>query len=313
MNHKLQILGYAMMLLGGGCLLFAMVRPAYQPPEQAQATITDAVAYPKLEPYEGVPLDVEARILEQKAAQRLARVQADEAATRELIASQNLAQKEAQAKASQELALREQARQAALETVAELPTPSSTQATSAASVSAPEAPNDASTIPPDSNTPKSHKVTRGDTLIKLSRQYGIPVSVLASVNNMSPSDALVRGKTLRLPAPNELERLQQEALVKEAARAAKQNAQARLKEARSRGQKDGQYRVQVTLAANETRANEVAQALKKAGYKVTTHPTKGGVAVRVGKESNQEAANALRDVLKHDERIDAHGAWVVKE
>ncbi|WP_296245625.1 MULTISPECIES: LysM peptidoglycan-binding domain-containing protein [unclassified Psychrobacter] len=67
-----------------------------------------------------------------------------------------------------------------------------------APVSTPAAP---STKPSKSNTAtKNYKVKPGDGLIALSRQFNIPTTTLANLNNMSTTDSLYVGQTLKVPA-----------------------------------------------------------------------------------------------------------------
>jgi N-acetylmuramoyl-L-alanine amidase len=51
------------------------------------------------------------------------------------------------------------------------------------------------------NIPAFHKVSKGDTIIKIARQYQTSVSVLLKLNNMKLSDPLYIGRELRLPRP----------------------------------------------------------------------------------------------------------------
>lgn len=158
-----------------------------------------------------------------------------------------------------------------------------------------------------------HKVVRGDGLIKLSRQYGIPVSVLAEANNMGRNDPLPLGKTIKIPSKSQVARLEREAREKEAKKEAAATADKRLQEARQKGgDGDGnaRYGVQVSLADNQAKADELAKKYRDAGYQVSTSQTSRGVRVLVGSEKNQDAARALRDKIRNDGRVDGSGAWV---
>ena len=158
-----------------------------------------------------------------------------------------------------------------------------------------------------------HKVVRGDGLIKLSRQYGVPVSALAQANNMGRDDPLPLGKTIKIPSKTQVARLERDAKERKAQKIATERAEKRLKEARQRGS-DGngnaRYGVQVSLANNQTKADELAKKYRDAGYMVSTSQTSRGVRVLVGSEKNQDAAAALRDKIKNDSRVDGSGAWV---
>lgn len=158
-----------------------------------------------------------------------------------------------------------------------------------------------------------HKVVRGDGLIKLSRQYGVPVSALAQANNMGRDDPLPLGKTIKIPSKTQVARLERDAKERKAQKVATERAEKRLKEARQRGSDgDGnaRYGVQVSLANNQTKADELAKKYRDAGYTVSTSQTSRGVRVLVGSEKNQDAAAALRDKIKNDSRVDGSGAWV---
>lgn len=158
-----------------------------------------------------------------------------------------------------------------------------------------------------------HKVVRGDGLIKLSRQYGVPVSALAEANNMGRHDPLPLGKTIKIPSKAQVARLEREAKEREAKERAAASADKRLKEARQRGSdgdSNARYGVQVSLANNQTKADELAKKYRDAGYTVSTSQTSRGVRVLVGSEKNQDAAAALRDKIKNDSRVDGSGAWV---
>lgn len=158
-----------------------------------------------------------------------------------------------------------------------------------------------------------HKVVRGDGLIKLSRQYGVPVSALAEANNMGRHDPLPLGKTIKIPSKAQVARLEREAKEREAKERAAASADKRLKEARQRGSdgdSNARYGVQVSLANNQTKADELAKKYRDAGYTVSTSQTSRGVRVLVGSEKNQDAAAALRNKIKNDSRVDGSGAWV---
>lgn len=158
-----------------------------------------------------------------------------------------------------------------------------------------------------------HKVVRGDGLIKLSRQYGVPVFALAEANNMERHDPLPLGKTIKIPSKAQVARLEREVKEREAKERVVANADKRLKEARQKGSdgdSNARYGVQVSLADNQAKADELAKKYRDAGYTVSTSQTSRGVRVLVGSEKNQDAAAALRDKIKNDSRVDGSGAWV---
>lgn len=88
-------------------------------------------------------------------------------------------------------------------------------------------------------------------------------------------------------------------------------AKKKLREARKEADSSaGRFGVQVALAANEAAADDLAQRLKKYGYKVSTSKTNRGVRVVVGPERGRNTAYALREKLQADQRFSISGAWV---
>ncbi len=172
--------------------------------------------------------------------------------------------------------------------------------------------------------PSNYKVQRGDGLLKLSRQYNIPVEALAQANNMSPSAALQLGQTLTIPSAKQIARLQREAenakksledkktkeanTAKQAADAQQKLREAR-KEARETGAK-GSFGVQVSLARNQAAADAIAKNFKSSGYQVKTIATSRGIQVVVGPERGKVAALALKDKINSDPNLSTNGAWV---
>lgn len=171
--------------------------------------------------------------------------------------------------------------------------------------------------------PHTYVVQTGDTLIRLSKEYNIPVSAIAEANNMGRHDPLQRGRTIKLPTAKEVKELQaaaakreQERLAKVAAEQKREAINERLAEARREAKKQGindNYAVQVALATDQAKADEVANGYKKAGYsKVRTVKEARGVRVIVGTERSKEAAIALKDKINNDPSVKADGAWVIQ-
>ena len=73
----------------------------------------------------------------------------------------------------------------------------------------------------------------------------------------------------------------------------------------------GSFGVQVALAADQAKAQEIARKLQAAGYKVKTSQTTRGVRVVVGPETGKVAALALKDKVNSDPRLDTNNAWVL--
>ncbi|MBB3107632.1 LysM repeat protein [Psychrobacter luti] len=181
--------------------------------------------------------------------------------------------------------------------------------------------------PPKS--PSDYQVKKGDGLIKLARQYNMPVEVLAQANNLSPSTSLQLGQSLAIPSRKQVERLAREAAAAEKAREdklqkeealakksadAKREAQQKLSEARKEVKETdakGSFGVQVALANDQAKADELAKKFQSAGYQVKTSSTSRGVRVIVGPERGKVAALALKDKINSDPKVNTTSAWVL--
>lgn len=200
------------------------------------------------------------------------------------------------------------------------------------------------------NNPGTYQVKAGEGLIGLSRRYNVPVDVLASVNNLNTTSSLRVGQTITIPTAaqvnritqqtqareqqrqNEMARKKQEEQLKEQKRQqeiaqkkleaqqqaqkkqAFQAAQDNLRQARQTVKETdakGTFGVQVALATDEKKANEITQKLQAAGYKVKTTQTSKGVRIVVGPEKGKVAALALKDKLNNDSRVDVNSGWVL--
>ena len=165
----------------------------------------------------------------------------------------------------------------------------------------------------------------------IARQYGVSVAALAAANDMTPSDPIKVGKTLKIPAKSDVEKLEKSAqeakkkreleqksaeAKKKAAKSeeAKQSAQQKLESARQKAKETdakGSFGVQVALATSQNAADDVAKKLKAAGYSVKTSRTSRGVRVVVGPERGKVAALALKDKLNSDPAVKTTSAWVL--
>lgn len=200
------------------------------------------------------------------------------------------------------------------------------------------------------NNPGTYQVKAGDGLIGLSRRYNVPVDVLASVNNLNTTSNLRVGQTITIPTAaqvnritqqtqareqqrqNDIARKKQEEQLKEQKRQqeiaqkkleaqqqaqkkqAFQAAQDNLRQARQTVKETdakGTFGVQVALATDQKKANEITQKLQAAGYKVKTTQTSKGVRIVVGPEKGKVAALALKDKLNNDSRVDVNSGWVL--
>ena len=161
---------------------------------------------------------------------------------------------------------------------------------------------------------QGYEVKAGDGLIKLARQYNVPVEALAEANNMSTNSSLRVGQNITIPSRKQVERLQREAEQKKAAEQNKREAQQRLAEARrkaSSGEAKGTFGVQVALADNQQKADAIVKELRAAGYPASTSNTSKGVRVIVGPEKGKEAALALKDKINADPKTNVNNAWVL--
>lgn len=257
----------------------------------AVATTIDTAARDQAAKAEATAL-AKAKAEQQAQAAAAAQKQADAAAKKEAEAKKQAAQKAAAEKKKQDDRQKaEEAKQAA---------------------AAPKSPTD-------------YTVKSGDGLLRLSRQYNVPVEALAQANDLSPRASLQVGQALTIPSRKQIERLEREAaareakLKKEAEQAkktaeAKRDAQQKLLEARQEVKETdakGSFGVQVSLARNQAAADEVAKKFKSAGYQVKTSATSRGVRVIIGPERGKIAALALKDKINTDPKVDTSGAWVL--
>ena len=157
----------------------------------------------------------------------------------------------------------------------------------------------------------------------------MPVEVLAQANNLSPSTSLQLGQNITIPSRQQVDRLAREAAAAEKAREekrqkeealakksadAKREAQQKLNEARKEVKETdakGSFGVQVALANDQAKADELAKKFQSAGYQVKTSPTSRGVRVIVGPERGKVAALALKDKINSDPKVNTTSAWVL--
>ncbi|MDO4441632.1 MAG: LysM peptidoglycan-binding domain-containing protein [Moraxella sp.] len=171
-----------------------------------------------------------------------------------------------------------------------------------------------------------HKVTAGDNLTRLSRQYGVSVAAIAAANNMGRGDALVSGRTIKIPTAAQAAKLEQESQNKQTAQN-KQNTQSKLAESTKPAAKtDSQakektsekkptgatYSVQVSISPDKAKVDDIVKKYRAAGYQVSTSQTSRGTRVLVGSAKSYDEANALKQKIAQDSRVDSSGAWVKK-
>lgn len=170
------------------------------------------------------------------------------------------------------------------------------------------------TTPAAPANPSSYQVKTGEGLIGLSRRYNIPVSALAAANNLDTNASLRVGQALTIPSAGQVQRLQQQAAQEAQKKQQHQAAQQKLQQARQQAKQTdakGTFGVQVALATDQQKADEIAKQLKAAGYQVKTSQTSRGVRVVVGPETGKVAALALKDKVNSDPRVKAGNAWVL--
>lgn len=357
MMTKQVMLGMGLMI-GGGIMLVAMLlQPNLSEPVQAPIPNPDPIQRVESPPLT-VDMQTEQQVLEKKQAQReqeMAQAEVEnQAFAKEHKAAELVAVQKSQAQEEVVGGLKVQTRpeslqQSQTQTVttasqpaqsppkqtvgqptqtvkksvdeSKKPTPKSTpnQATQKALQKQSPKPQDK---PKPAPVPTSHVVKAGDNLIRLSKTYNIPVSVIAEANNMGRHDPLQRGRTIKLPSAEQIKALEQKAQKREQEERDKQQAlqkkreiNDRLNEARREAKRLGineGYSVQVTLATDQAKADEVAQSYKKAGYKVKTIKESRGVRVVVGNERSKEAALALKDKINNDSSLYSNGAWITR-
>ncbi|MDN3452239.1 MULTISPECIES: LysM peptidoglycan-binding domain-containing protein [unclassified Psychrobacter] len=251
---------------------------------------------------------------EQQEAQRQAAIR-EQAAAKKLAESKKLVERKKEAEAER---LAEAKKQAEAKKLAEA---------QAAAERKREAAEAAKNEPPKS--PFDYQIQRGDGLIKLARQYNMPVEVLAHANSLSPSASLQLGQSITIPSKKQVQRLEREAAAAEQVREekrqkeealakktaeAKREAQQKLREARQEVKETdakGSFGVQVALANDQARADDLAKKFQSAGYQVKTSHTSRGVRVIVGPERGKIAALALKDKINSDPKVNTTGAWVL--
>ena len=276
--------------------------------ESTKDVTTDLTVQPRTESQSTTDTTKSSEAEKQKAVQEQQEAQR-QAAIKEQAAAKKLAESKKQAEAER---LAEAKKQAEAQAAAERKR---------------EAAEAAKNEPPKS--PSEYQIKKGDGLIKLARQYNMPVEVLAQANNLSPSAALQLGQSITIPSSKQVQRLEREAAAAEQAREkkrqqeealakksadAKREAQQKLSEARKEVKETdakGSFGVQVALANDQAKADELAKKFRAAGYQVKTSATSRGVRVVVGPERGKVAALALKDKINSDPKVNTTSAWVL--
>lgn len=156
-----------------------------------------------------------------------------------------------------------------------------------------------------------HTVAKGDTLIGLSRTYGVPVSALVAANDMNRHDALVLGRTIVIPSASSIAKSERSA--KPAQPATESNASKTKSDNKANNTAVAyNYSVQVAILPDKAKVDEMVKKYRAAGYQVSTSQTSRGIRVLIGSADSYDEANAIRQKLAKDSRVDASGAWVKK-
>jgi len=369
MNLSRQALLGAGMMVGGSVMLYAMVSqvsnnpaPANQPAAVAKAETKTATQPPLT-----TDVETEKRLLAQKQKEREARVAVQQKRAQEILAEQEAAAAQALEKSRAE---NQQYLEDSSSVGGESDSPEAAQAKTKTEDNAAETTKDAEAVAKKaqaekdkaekekaakekaekekaaakkkeadakketssaSSTAGTYTIQSGDVLGSIARQYGVSVAALATANNMSSTDPIKVGKTLKIPAKGDVEKLEKSAEdakkkreleqksaeeKKKATKSedAKQDAQKKLESARQKVKETdtkGSFGVQVALATSQNSADEVAKRFKAAGYKVKTSRTSRGVRVVVGPERGKVAALALKDKINSDPEVKTTSAWVL--
>ncbi|MFA9485695.1 MULTISPECIES: SPOR domain-containing protein [unclassified Moraxella] len=306
-----QILLGLVLLVGGAVAMFAVMQN-----EEANHTISQNTTDIRQESVAGstvapltADLATEEKLLAQKQKEREMRNQQMAKEADELLSEQEQARILALEKAKQEFApvsadkpiSVDKASQSELIAVPARTQPETLNKTVNAKL---ESTQNSQTI---NNKTSQHKVMVGDNLTLLSRQYGVPVATIAAANNMAPGDALVLGRIIKIPAAT-LGATGQ-AQQAETAKSAKADNKDPASDKNSTG---ATYSVQVSISPNKAKIDEIVTKYRNAGYQVSTSQTNRGIRVLVGSANSYDEANALKQKISQDSRVDSNGAWVKK-
>lgn len=355
MNLSRQVLLGSGVCLGGGILLFAMVKQITASPNpdtakvEANKIVTAQVASSPTTAPLTADIETEQRILAERQKEREARVAQQEREAQQYINEQQRVESAALAKTraeNQQYATKNQPTtspisNAPLENSStntiEAPANPTSTAPEVATVNAPK---------PNLNTPTQamtavQKAQR-QAEIKLEAQRVAQQKVqeaaqqkLAREQQQKEQQEQRRLQQQELKLQQEEKRLQQQQLREQQKEAQRQQkiqqeqlkaqqlqqqkedyklAQQKLREARQAAKDNdaqGSFGVQVALAADDKRAEELVQKLQAAGYNVKTSKTSRGTRVVVGPEKGKIAALALKDKINRDPKVQTNNAWVL--
>lgn len=349
MISKQLVLG-STLFLGGSVALFALTQKnndttqAITSHEKPVVAKQEDVVRPTVQPLT-TDIETERRLLEQKRQEREARTLEQERQTQALLAEQERAKVNALQKAQAEqdakkqpqtttddsspakltvqtrpeiIKAQEEAKKAEAQKEADRKAEQAKKAEQANNQVKEMAKKDVKTdkkepVKAETKAPKGqHTVQQGDTLIKLSHQYGIPVSVIASANNIGRNDTLTVGKNVKIPSKSEAQKIAKANEAKKSGSKEKTDTKVQAKE-KSDTKKPNKvpthYSVQVGLVPKD-KAAELAKQYRQAGYKVQTSQTSRGVRVLVGSAKTEAEAHTLKNKIIKDGRVKTEGAWV---
>lgn len=151
------------------------------------------------------------------------------------------------------------------------------------------------------NQPITYYASHGDGLIKLSKEYNIPLEILAEANNMHILDDLMYGQKLIIPSKAQVAKLEKNAKQKQAMREAQIKAEAEAK--RKSEEEKRKKREAAELKAKQKREKEqkekelLAQKSNKAKRKAEKKLTE---ARRTVKEENAKGTFGVQVALAAD-------------
>lgn len=138
---------------------------------------------------------------------------------------------------------------------------------------------------------------------------------------MGRNDALVLGRTIKIPSQSQVARLERDAAARENKKQEKKEqpkADNKTQDKSDNKSNDTKkstgatYSVQVALSPDKEKVDEIVKKYRAAGYSVSTSQTSRGTRVLIGSAKSYDEANSLRQKMAQDSRVDSNGAWVKK-
>ncbi len=321
---KQGILG-AVMLVGGSVMLFALVQQPDSADSTGNAQVGQEVTLTAVDLDEQeltTDIETEAKILEQKQKKREALVKAQERKSQAFIAEQEQAAAQAMEKARRENEKFREAQQAnskqAKDKQDEIAHPKVTardvsvdnaKASSSKVGSATQTANGQTNKPvvkaqTNNNNkyppkqPITHFAKNGEGLISLSKQYNVPLEILAEANDMHILDNLMYGQKLIIPSRAQVAKLEKNAKQKQAMRQAKIKAEAEAnrkakEQAKLKAQREQEAKQKRLEAKRKKRQEDQQQAIK-------------------AREAKREAQQKLQEARRLARKENAKGTFGVQ-